>query len=189
MISSPDSDSSPFKGRGASIVGNHVVRDHMFLGALAAFALSRFAPLQDCVLFWLATVLVDVDHYFNLLFWSKFRCFSIPKLVRFYGFIVENKKKYPVFLAIESFHTAEFLALLAFAAYGLDVPILRPVLWGIGFHIFVDFFHLLRVGALGARRNSFIEFFLLRSKYIREGLDPTQTQKDAAAFVMGKSTD
>ncbi len=180
----PGPSDSRFAGRGASIVGNHVVRDHMLLGAVVAAILSRFAPIQDCIIFWLATVLVDVDHYFNLIFWSNFRCFSIPKLIRFYGFIVENKMKYPVFLAIESFHTAEFLALLAFAAYGLDISILKPILWGIGFHVFVDFFHLIRVGALKARRNSFIEFFLLRAAYVRKGLNPTQAQQEAAAFVM-----
>lgn len=181
----PEPETHRFQGRGARIVGSHVVRDHVLLGAAAALLLSRFAPVRDCVLFWLATVLVDVDHYFNLLFWSRFRCFSLPKLIRFYGFIVENKKKYPSFLAIESFHTAEFLGLLAFAAYGLNVHFLKPVLWGIAFHVFVDFFHLMRVGALKARRNSFIEFFLLRSALMKQGLDPTRVQRDAAAHVMG----
>ncbi len=182
----PPRSADHYRGRGASVVGNHVVRDHMLLGGLVAFALSRVWPPMDCIYFWLATVFVDVDHYFNLLFWSNFRCFSIKKLIRFYGFIVENKKKYPIFLAIESFHTLEFLGLIFLAAYGWNIPIFRPIFWGISFHIFVDFFHLLRVDALQSRRNSFIEFFLLRAKAIREGFDPTQAQKDAASFVMAE---
>ncbi len=184
----PEADIHRFQGRGARVVGSHVVRDHMLLGAAAALLLSRFAPVRDCVLFWLATVFVDVDHYFNLLFWSRFRCFSVPKLIRFYGFIVENRRKYPAFLAIESFHTAEFLGLLALSAYGLNVQFLKPVLWGVAFHIVVDFFHLTRLGALKARRNSFIEFFLLRSALLKRGLDPTQAQRDAAAHVMGSGS-
>ncbi len=180
----PERDATRFKGRGTAVVSNHVVRDHMLLGGIVALLLSRVWPPMDCLIFWFATVLVDVDHYFNLLFWSDFRCFSVKKLMRFYGFILENKKKYPIFLAIEGFHTVEFMGVLFLIAYGWDVPLLKPVFWGISFHIFVDFFHLLRVGALRSRRNSFVEFFVLRSKAIRKGLDPTQVQKDAAASVM-----
>lgn len=173
--------------KGRSLVQNHVLRDHILIGGIAALMLSKVWSAPHCLIFWAATVLVDVDHYFNLLFWSKFRCFSIAGLFKFYGFIVDHKKRYPVFMAIEVFHTLEFVSLIFAGAYLLQIGFLKPVFWGIAFHVLVDFFHLMRVGALRCRKNSLLEFFILRYNHMRNGLDPTQVQKDAAMAALAIS--
>lgn len=152
----------------------------MLVGAISA-ALAKGPMgwgLRECGLFWLATTFVDSDHYLNLVFWSGFRCFSPRQLFRFYASMVENNRRYPV-MAVEPFHTLEFVLLLGAAAFGAGPAYLKPVFWGIVFHLAVDVVHLARLKALRMRKNSFIGFWLANRALARRGIDGTLAQKMA----------
>lgn len=157
----------------------HVLRDHVLAGGAAAAALLALWSPSHCLAFWLANVLIDLDHYLNLVFWSGFATFRFHRTFHFYCHIKEHKTDAP-FIALEAFHTVEF-ALAVFICGALPgLAILRPVFWGLLFHIFVDYFHLRRLGALRSRKDSILQFLWEKRKMEAAGLRPVALYKEAS---------
>lgn len=165
------------------MIANHVLRDHMLCGAIVVLILSRFWNPYDCLIFWCSSVLIDFDHYLNLLYWSRFRSFAISKTFYFYSYIHDNKKKYR-FLTLEIFHTVEFVLGIYFLAFSLKLEILKPVFWGMVFHIFIDFLHLCRLKSLTIRSHSIIDFMIRKRAMEKRGISPTLLHRDAGKAVV-----
>lgn len=161
----------------------HVLRDHAFIGLIAGFILSRFWSVSDCLIFWFSTVLMDFDHYLNLLYWSNFRVRSIFKTIDFYSHIFENKRGH-AFLALELFHTVEFMAALCFLAFFVHPGVMKPVFYGFAFHVVVDFFHLYRLKSLRIRNHSVIEYLVRRRAMEKNGFFPDLLHQEAAAALI-----
>jgi len=161
----------------------HVLRDHVLFGGLAALLCLKVWSPAYCAAFWLSNVLIDLDHYLDLVFWSGFRAFRFHQVFHYSAHICENEGNLPV-LAVEALHTAEAVIALAFLGYGLGLAWCRPVLWGMALHCAVDVCHLARLRHLHVRCHSFLEFWLRKRRMERAGLSPTRLQREAAQAAL-----
>lgn len=163
---------------GHVLIKNHVLRDHILAGGIFTVMLSAFFDWKTCLVFWVASVMVDVDHYLNLLYWSRFRSFDPSKLFRFYAYFHDNRLNRP-FMTVEVFHTIEFVMLLGLAAFLTRDTAVNAVLWGTLFHIAIDFVHLFNIRALKFRKHSLLEFIIRKRALEKEGIFPTAIQREA----------
>ena len=75
------------------------------------------------------------------------------------------------FLALEVFHTAEFLALFGWIAFYSNLSVLKGIFWGMMLHMAVDEIHLWRHGISFKRARSFLEY-ALRCRHLKKaGVD------------------
>lgn len=163
----------------------HVLRDHVILGGGAAICLLPLFGWQWSFAFWLANILVDLDHYLNFLWRCRFRAIGIKAMFRFHAEVFQQTHR-PDFLGLEPFHTLEFLCLLGLLGF-LSLPSLIPIFSGILFHVLVDLVHLSRYGILSKRAHSFTEYFWRRHRMVFRGHNPDGLF-DEALEAMGKGT-
>ncbi len=115
--------------------------------------------------------MIDLDHYLDYLYFSGFRNWSIKDMFRFHSKIAMCKKQ-DGFLALEAFHTAEFLlALLAVGLY-FKSNIVILIFTGMIFHMALDIIRLREWHAVNVRALSFIEYWLRTRKMRQRGVDP-----------------
>jgi hypothetical protein len=151
-------------------LSGHVLRDHVILGGIVAFIGAAYWGFANSMMFWLVNILIDLDHYLHFVWLAKFKKIGFKSMFRFHE-IFFSMRHHPDFIAVEIFHTAEFMFLLAIFTV-LFPQVLLPIFLGCLFHMVVDFFHLLRFRIFTKRAHSFVEYFL-RKKRIRErGGDP-----------------
>ncbi len=155
---------------------NHVLRDHVLIGGLAAACLAPFWGPWESLAFWIATVMVDADHYLHYLSCTKGRHFGIGPMLRFHEELFSRRHR-PELLVLEIFHTVEFVLLLGWAAFNYFQGLI-PVFWGVVFHMAVDFIHLKRYGILSKRVNSFLEYEWRKKGLLKQGLDPSRLMEE-----------
>ena len=166
------------------LLAGHVFRDHVLLGGLLALFLLPLLGAGGSLMFWLATVLVDLDHYLHFLFCIRFKSFSPRLMLQFHEEVFRRRGR-PEFFALEIFHTVEFLFLAGIVSF-LIFPALRPLFWGMVFHLAIDLVHLTRFGIFSKRTHSVVEYFWRRKKMHSEGKDPHSVFVEAAE-AMGLS--
>lgn len=171
------------KSPGYKLLKSHVLRDHVSVGLVFALVLSQFWNWTDCFIFWLSSILVDMDHYLNMVYWTKFKCLSPTRTFEFHSHIVDNGRRIK-HLSIEIFHTIEFIALIYLLAFVLGVGLLKPVFWGIVFHVFVDLAHLYRINALTSRSHSVVDY-MIRSRDMERKGSSASISHQLAAKAMG----
>ncbi len=111
-----------------------------------------------------------MDHYLRFLFVGKWKAVGIKQMLAFFERSFQTRH-HPDFLALDIFHTAEFLIGFAFAVF-YAVPSLFPVFLGVVFHMLVDLVHILRHRALTKRAHSFVEYFLRKKRIEARGGSP-----------------
>ncbi len=153
-----------------SILSQHIIRDHFLAGAVVALLAVPFWGWTASALFFISSILIDLDHWLALVFRTRFNYWNPAELMRFYEFVFNQKHEMEL-LALDIFHTAEFLLLFGFVAFGF-LPFLRPVFLGFIFHLAMDLIHLRRHGILARRCHSIVEYIVRRKKLKREGRDP-----------------
>ncbi len=146
----------------------HVLRDHVALGIFAAC--SAWIVLEwtwwQCGLFWLASILIDIDHYIHFVWVTRGKRFwSVAGMFRYHEGMF-NHIQTSNYLSLEIFHTIEFMILVGALAFGLW-DWLQPVFWGFVFHILVDVVCLGRQGMLFKRAHSFVEYGVRRGYFYR----------------------
>lgn len=158
-------------------LSNHVIRDHVLIGGIAALALSPVLGAAESLFFWLATIFVDIDHYFEFLWFTRFKHLGPKSMFRFFEELFQLRNR-EGFLALEIFHTVEFL--ICFGLFALwQGGALLAIFWGVLFHMVVDFFHLLRYRSLGKRSPSFLEYAWRKKRYLSEGKNPELVFEEA----------
>ncbi len=153
------------------LLSHHVLRDHVLIGGIAALALMPCWGWQGSLLFWLANVFIDADHYLHFLYARRqdpWHAKGAKGMFAYHQALFDQVRR-PDFLALEIFHTAEFLLLTA--CLGFSLPALLPIFWGCVFHSAVDWVHLGRQGLLLKRVNSILEYAIRRRKMLSQGLD------------------
>lgn len=153
-----------------NLLSHHVLRDHVLVGGIAALCFVPFWGGYGSLIFWMSTVLVDMDHYLHYLVRNRFRKPGIPSMFRFHEEIFKQRNR-EEFLALEIFHTVEFMVLLSVVTF-LFGGMLLPAFWGIVFHIVIDLIHLTRFGILRKRCHSLFEYFWRRRQFLAQGKDP-----------------
>jgi hypothetical protein len=145
-------------------------KEHVVYGAAASAALAPvFGP--KVAYFFAGSILIDVDHYIDYLYFGRFRSWGPSRMFRFHAKLARAKYE-PKFCALEAFHTAEFfLGVLAVGLFFRSPEILL-ILGGMTFHLFLDLLRLHQSDALTVRALSFIEYAVRARNMRRSGIDP-----------------
>ena len=160
-----------------NILTRHIYRDHVIVGGVVALIAMPFGDYFSSLLFWLSSVLIDVDHWFVLVYRTKFRFWNARSLMRFHELIFERRNA-TEFLGIDIFHTLEFVGLLGITAFA-KIHILQPVFYGVIFHCFIDVIHLTRYDVFNKRCHSLVEYGWRRKKLFAQGRNPDLVFQEA----------
>lgn len=111
---------------------------HIILSIIVAIILYFFnLDFLSIILFFLAALLIDIDHY--ILYITTKKSFNFSKAYKYFKYELGKKKlKKPKTLLL-IFHTIEFFILLLVLSFFL--PLFWPILFGGLFHEVVDLVH------------------------------------------------
>ena len=124
---------------------------HFLLSLLLIPFLLKFFDFKIIMIFILANVLIDLDHYF--IYGIKFKDWNLFNTYRFFASKQKGRsKKY--YLCI--FHSLEFLSLFALITLLSKDLILISILSGFLFHCFIDLIYAILVKDLSIRTFSLI---------------------------------
>lgn len=152
-------------------------RDHVIAGAIGAAALYPFIG-KDSVVFFAASILIDLDHYLDFLWHNRFTDFSVRRMFAYHDWLGKNLYR-PGFLNLEIFHTAEFLIPLFLISHWTGSAALFAVWLGFVFHVVLDIVNLAAHGVPFLRAHSFVEFFIRKRRLERKGFDPVGLCREA----------
>jgi hypothetical protein len=158
------------------------VKEHIAYGGAASLALYPSFG-EKAVFFFLGSVLIDLDHYIDFLYYGRFRDWRIRNMFRFHGQMSRWKGRADV-LALEAFHTAEFLALFLWVGLHFNSAEVLLLSAGMIFHLGLDLLRLFQHKAVGARALSFVEYWVRARRMRRAGVDPERVFQDAYASVV-----
>src|SRR5581483_4018485 len=96
-------------------------KEHVAYGAAASLCLLPALPPERVAFFFAGSVLIDIDHYLDFLYFSRFREWSPSGMFRFHGRLAKVIHK-PGFCALEAFHTAEFFLGILLLGLALRSP-------------------------------------------------------------------
>ncbi len=153
-------------------------KEHVLYGAAASAVVAPFAGPIGAVCFFLASVFIDIDHYIDFVYFSRFRNWSIQAMLKFHGQMASWKHRED-FIALEAFHTVEFLA--AFLAVGLYFKSTLVLLMfaGMIFHLSLDLIRLRSYRRVSVRALSFFEYIVRARRMRRAGIDPEDLFRQA----------
>jgi hypothetical protein len=146
------------------------LRDHVLVGGFAALVFIPALGAWGSLVFWLANVLIDLDHMLSFLCVTRFKVVNVRTMMKFYEKVFEQRNR-PEFLTVELFHTIEFLLLFGLAVF-LLIPSAVPIFYGFLFHVIVDFIHLARFRAFSKRSHTLIGYLLRRRRLRSHGKSP-----------------
>ena len=147
------------------------LKEHATYGAAVSAALYPVLGVK-VIFFYLPSVLIDADHYLDYLYFSKFRDWSVKQMFRFHGVLYHFVRRNREILALEAFHTAEFiLAVLAVGLYFRSDAVLL-MFAGLMFHMALDLIRMAQWKRIDVRALSFIEYAVRKRKMIKQGTHP-----------------
>jgi hypothetical protein len=158
------------------------LREHVVLGGAAAAALSPILGTQDSVVFFAASVLIDVDHYWDYVQRNGFQDWGWRRTFAFHRALFPQIRR-PDFLAMNLFHTVEWFALVYVAGVWLHQSTLIAAFWGMVFHLSLDLVRLAWCRALFSRALSVVEFVIRRRLLRARGVDPDLVYRETLEAI------
>jgi len=147
------------------------LRDHVILGTVAAVSLYPLWGAPRSLLFLLAAVFIDVDHYIDYLWRTKGKDWRPSQMFRYYEKFNEHMYDSDN-LGFSLFHTLEIFILLFLLAYYINYVFFITIIAGMLFHMVLDMLWLAYYRIFLVRPYSLIEYFLRRNHRIKKGLHP-----------------
>ncbi len=148
------------------------LRQHLIIGGVAAITLYFYYDwtLWKMALFFVSSVLIDADHYWDYLWRNKFADWSGWRMFRYCNLLEErgNEKN---FYAFSLLHTAEIFLLIYILARSWNYNFFITVFLGMAFHLFLDIISFAYKRRLFIRAYSIIEYWVRRPRLIRRGVD------------------
>jgi hypothetical protein len=158
------------------------LKEHVVFGGVAAAALAPVLGMREAGAFWAASVLIDVDHYWDFLYRNRFRNWSPGKMFAFHRALFPKARRRD-FLGLNLFHTVEFFALVSAAGMLLGSRAVLAALLGLVYHLALDLIRLATHRALFARALSIVEYVVRRRRLVRHGIDPTRVYREALVEI------
>lgn len=159
------------------------LREHVALGGIAAAGLVPLVGAEHAGIFWASSVLMDVDHYWDYLTRNGFSDWSPRRMFAFHHALFPSRIRRPDFLALDVFHTVEWLTFVGAAAAWLGSGALLAVLGGMVFHLGLDLGWLAWHRATWSRALSLVEYWIRRRALVRRGLDPDAPYEEALVEI------
>jgi len=157
------------------------LKEHIAYGGAASVVLAPFFGAKT-LLFFLASVLIDSDHYLDYLYYSGFKNWSVKTMFRFHGTMAAWRNK-PDICALEAFHTAEFLGALGACALLFHSMELSLIFWGMIFHMGLDLIRLSQWKRVDLRALSFTEYWVRKKRMMVRGVNPETIFEEAYRTV------
>lgn len=150
-------------------------QEHIVYGGAASAVVGFIWGPWNALVFWVASVLIDVDHYLDHV-WrtggADLEVLSIFRLDNYFRKKMDTGEMQKRALCFSLFHTVEvFSAVYASAIYS-GQSFFMFVFLGMVFHLFLDLIWLARFNALFMRAFSIIEFVIRRRVLRHRGMDP-----------------
>lgn len=123
------------------------------------------------ILFWLASFLIDADHYLDYICRNGFKDFSIRKMF-IYNDGLHEFAQAKNFLGLSILHTAEFILAVYVASAATGWLWIKAILWGLLFHMVLDIAYLAYQRQLSRRAISLIEYAIRWRLMKKHGLKP-----------------
>ncbi|MBE9531846.1 MAG: hypothetical protein IME98_03475 [Proteobacteria bacterium] len=162
-------------------------RDHVILGTAASaalYSLSDYIAIQNLIYFWLATILIDIDHYLDYIYNNKFTDYSFKRMMRYHG-LLYNRRFDPAFINLSIFHSVESMGALGAVTLYTGSTALLYIWWGFLFHIALDTIKLVYDGKPSIRSNTAVGYILRVKRLNKQGLDTKGLYTRAANEVRG----
>ena len=157
------------------------LKEHIAYGGAASVALYPVFGVRT-LLFFLASVLIDADHYLDYLYYTRFKNWSVKTMFKFHGTMAAWRNK-PDICALEAFHTAEFLAALGALALAFHSVELSLIFWGMIFHMVLDLIRLTQWKRVDLRALSFTEYWIRKKRMMARGIHPETIFEEAYRTV------
>lgn len=154
----------------------------MVLGSASAVILSPILGASGAIYFFLASVLIDVDHYLDFLYRTRFKYITIREMFIFHKHMVSFWRR-PDFLNIEIFHTIDFMVPLYCISLYYNLDPLKAVCYGIFFHMGCDMVYMMSHRIFFKRTYSLTEYLIRKRRLAMRGLNPQDVYDDAAALM------
>ncbi len=142
------------------------VSEHITYGGVASIALTPFFGFQT-IFFFIGSLAIDIDHYIDFLYYNRFRDWSFIRMFKFHGHMAKQVDK-TSFLALEAYHTIEFLFAFLMIALFFHSTELLLLFWGMIFHLSLDLVRLKQKNILHARALSFFEYWVRSKKMMAQ---------------------
>lgn len=153
------------------------VKEHLLYGGSLSLALTP-AFGNNTIFFFLGSILIDLDHYIDFLYYGRFKNWSIKKMFEFHGAL--SRWKYnPHMMALEAFHTMEFLLIFLFISFFTHSQKLSFFWFGMLFHLGLDLLRLKQWKIINVRALSFIEYWIRTKKMKKIGIHPEKIFEEA----------
>ncbi len=156
-------------------------RDHILLGSAASLALYPFIGLKS-ILFWIASIGIDFDHYLDYIYHNGFKDFSLKKMFDYHR-ILQGMWGRPDFLNLSVLHTIEFLLPMILLALWMEWVWLQVIFFGFVFHIILDMIFLYKHKIFFLRSYSVIEYYIRRNRLLKAGMHPRNVYDDALRLM------
>ena len=157
------------------------LKEHITYGGAVSIALFPVFGIR-VLFFFLGSVFIDLDHYIDFLYYSRFKKWSIKSMFALHNKMSEWKDKENI-CALEAFHTIEFLLALLAVAFYFHSRELFLLFSGMLFHLTLDMIRLRQwgKGKIFIRAFSFIEYWIRAQKMKRLGTHPEKIYFEAYA--------
>ena len=113
--------------------------EHLILGIFPAIYFVENQSIYFALTFFLANILIDLDHYLFVIFKTNFK---FTKFMHIYKFYKGNKTNLLI-NAIYVFHTIEFIGILYLVYYFTKEILIIAVILGVIFHMLFDFIEVI----------------------------------------------
>jgi hypothetical protein len=162
-------------------------REHVILGSAASVGLYFIlgaGALQNVIYFWLASILIDIDHYLDYIYNNRFTDYSFKRMMAYHGLLYKRRFD-PAFINLSIFHCVESMGALLIVALYTGSTALLYIWWGFLFHIIFDTIKLIYDGKPSIRSNTIIGYFFRIRRLKTQGLDTKAIYTKAAIEVRG----
>ena len=153
------------------------LREHIKYGSVASLLSLRFLGPWYALIFWLASVLIDVDHYIDYVYrtgGTDWRVASIFRLDHFLRQKLQRGELQGRLVCLSLFHTVECFSLIYLAFLWTGSVFWLAVFYGMAFHLFLDVVALAGCRALFVRAFSLIEYVVRRRIMKARGMNPDE---------------
>ena len=149
------------------------LREHLIIGGIAAVILYFYYDwaLWKTALFFVSSVMIDADHYWDYLWRSKFADWSGWRMFRYWDLTTKDIKNRN-FLLLSLLHTVEVFVLIFLLARFWHYTFFITIFWGMLFHLCLDMLSLAYRGIFFIRAYSVVEYWARKKRMICQGLDP-----------------
>ncbi len=158
------------------------MQEHIVYGGAASTVVGYFWGPWNGLVFWLASVLIDFDHYLDHVYRTRgadWKVSSIFKMDTYCRRKLESGQMQKGTLCLSLFHTVEAFAAVYVAAKYYEQSFFMFVFFGMMFHLFLDLLALAKHNAVFMRALSLVEYVIRRRLMKKKGIDPDLFYREA----------